>query len=375
VPVDQRVTVRFQHPEVNERHFWGQMLGGPDLALITSKVRARPRALGGTAGARGRCGVPGHSRCAAPQDIIVTACGAPDRVVEGNVAVDLERLTLTWTPARRLQGATRYMVTINKPHPGQSTGPLRHSRAKEAVQGVLEWDFFTAGYQPLRVTAVYPRPHSRVRCSSQRGAENAVIVSFSNDILPSARPGQWVTVRGHELEPPLYDPSSKSLVYRFAEPLLPSEICRVRIREHLVRGAAGESLFPRQQDGMLRTSTFRWKFYSGETSVYEEHNMASSGVSQIMRRLHQGLLLPLDGSQMVPEASLRSVGYLGGDPRMMQAAGFPGYGVAQDRGAGAIGIDWLNPASLIGAVFDQRGDRAIDNGGPADASREGEWKF
>ena len=60
MPVDQRVTVRFQHPEVNERHFWGQMLGGPDLALITSKVRARPRALGGTAGARGRCGVPGY---------------------------------------------------------------------------------------------------------------------------------------------------------------------------------------------------------------------------------------------------------------------------------------------------------------------------
>lgn len=352
VALDASILIKFQPPEVNERHFWGQMLGGPDLSLISAK------------------------------DIHVMACAQSDKEVAGNVSVDLQRHEVMWTPTRPLSPATRYLVTINKTKPGEKTGALRHNRAKEAVQGVFEWDMFTEGYQPLRVTAVYPRPHSRVRCCNTRGSENAIIVSFSNDILPTARPGPWVTVRGHELEPPLYDPSSKSLVFRFAEPLMPNEICRVRIREHLVRGANGESLFPRQQDGMLRTSTFRWKFYSGETSIYEEHNMASSGVSRIMRRLHQGLLLPLDGSQMVPEASLRSVGYMGGDARMMQAAGLPGYGGGGGQRQQESPMDWLNPANLLGlgGVFDQghavqEQNRALENGGSGDGGGQGEWKF
>lgn len=54
-----------------------------------------------------------------------------------------------------------------------------------------------------------------------------------------------------------------------------NEICRVRLREHLVRGARGESLFPPQQDGLLKTTTFRWKFYTAETSMYEELNVSS----------------------------------------------------------------------------------------------------
>ena len=40
---------------------------------------------------------------------------------------------------------------------------LRYARTRERVQGWLQWDFFTHGYVPLRLTAVYPTPYTKVR--------------------------------------------------------------------------------------------------------------------------------------------------------------------------------------------------------------------
>ena len=63
---------------------------------------------------------------------------------------------------------------------------------------------------------------------------------------------------------------------------------RVSIREHLIRGLQGESVDPVQQDGMIRTSAFRWKFYTAEESRYELQNAFSSGVSPVLERLRNG---------------------------------------------------------------------------------------
>ena len=53
----------------------------------------------------------------------------------------------------------------------------------------------------------------------------------------------------------------------------------------IVRGSRGESLFPPQKDGLIKTSTFRWKFYTAETSMYEEMNLETSGVAAIIDRV------------------------------------------------------------------------------------------
>jgi len=42
-----------------------------------------------------------------------------------------------------------------------------------------------------------------------------------------------------------------------------------------VRGAKGESLYPLQQDGMIKTTAFRWKFYTAEESKYEHQVIVS----------------------------------------------------------------------------------------------------
>lgn len=74
--------------------------------------------------------------------------------------------------------------------------------------GELKWDFFTSGYSPLRVTGVYPRPHSRVTTDTV-----CIIVSFSAPLHASYEPEEWITVRGHELNRPIIDRPTNSLVY------------------------------------------------------------------------------------------------------------------------------------------------------------------
>ena len=51
-----------------------------------------------------------------------------------------------------------------------------------------------------------------------------------------------------------------------------------------MRGAHGETLYPRQPDGLLRTTTFRWKFYTADESPYAKQNAASSGLAPVLCR-------------------------------------------------------------------------------------------
>ena len=53
------------------------------------------------------------------------------------------------------------------------------------LQGEVAWDFFTEGYEPLRLSAVYPRPHTRVRNNSV-----AIILSFSGVLHPGCNPNR-----------------------------------------------------------------------------------------------------------------------------------------------------------------------------------------
>ena len=57
----------------------------------------------------------------------------------------------------------------------------------------------------------------------------------------------------------LYDEATCSLVWAAKDGALPpAATLRVRLRAQRVCGAKGESLEPRQRDGLLKTSTFRW---------------------------------------------------------------------------------------------------------------------
>ena len=96
---------------------------------------------------------------------------------------------------------------------------------------------------------------------------------------------------------------------------------RVRVRTRRVCGAEGESLEPRQADGLLRTSSFRFRFFTthgaSERSRYEFNNADSAGplrtpppaprvswpdraratcggagVAQVLQRHREGRLLP-----------------------------------------------------------------------------------
>jgi len=55
------------------------------------------------------------------------------------------------------------------------------------LQGEVAWDFFTEGYEPLRLSAVYPRPHTRVRNNSV-----AIILSFSGVLHPGCNPNRFL---------------------------------------------------------------------------------------------------------------------------------------------------------------------------------------
>ena len=133
-----------------------------------------------------------------------------------------------------------------------SQSPGRHSKVHEPVEGSLRWSFFTAGYAPLRVTAVYPRPHSRVPVplagvgpDGPRGGA-VLILRFSAPLDVSARrqPAAWVTVPGHSLRAPSYDAASCALVFEFDHPPPPGATLRPRVDAALVTGERGESLFP-----------------------------------------------------------------------------------------------------------------------------------
>ncbi|KAJ1491254.1 hypothetical protein T484DRAFT_1883043, partial [Baffinella frigidus] len=204
--------------------------------------------------------------------------------------VDAAAGTLAFYPASGLRPAAHYRVSVNR------SGSLRHSKhGSERVEGALSWSFFTEGYEPLRVTAVYPRPYSRVRPKG-----TPIVVSFSRDLFRGDAAG-WVAVAkcaaagvgGGEVElgAALYDPPTKSLVLEPAVPgqgFPPRSAVRVRIRPRRVCGSEGESLEPLQADGLLKTSSFRFRFFTthgaSEVSRYEFNNADSAGVAQVLQR-------------------------------------------------------------------------------------------
>ena len=190
-----QICVRFHSAETNDTHFFGQLLGPPDLSTLTKK------------------------------DIKVYKCGATDVQIAGELSVDLAQNSFSWAPLRPLQAATRYTVYLNKQEPSaaaearssiaapafglQLPGTTKasepqtsfcHSRAPEPVQGEVTWDFFTEGYEPLRISTIYPRPHTRVRHDTV-----AIIVGFSGSVHAACNVNRWVSVRGHDLSPPLWD--------------------------------------------------------------------------------------------------------------------------------------------------------------------------
>eukprot|EP00802_Teleaulax_amphioxeia_P006592 Tamp_06596.p1 GENE.Tamp_06596~~Tamp_06596.p1 ORF type:complete len:687 (-),score=57.34 Tamp_06596:479-2539(-) len=285
VGLNAKIILKMIEPGDNELHFWGQMLGGPDLNTFLSQ----------------------HFKVAATNLL-------NSDVIEGDVSVDLRGSRVIWTPRSPLLPRTHYTVTVHKESadallraqkeakdstttsekhleddPLLKKHPcIRHSRAKQHMQGWFSWNFFTQGYEPLRITAVHPLPHSSV--CAQRAV---VVVQFSGDLHPACPQEEWITVRGHNLQPPVYHAPTKSLVYGFAEPLVPNEICRVRIHTDKVRGSRGESLLPRQKDGLVKTSLFRFKFYTREsTGQYEELNTSASGCREVVDLWEMGVLRP-----------------------------------------------------------------------------------
>ena len=70
-----------------------------------------------------------------------------------------------------------------------------------------------------------------------------------------------------------------------------------------MRGAHGETLYPRQPDGLLRTTTFRWKFYTADESPYAKQNAASSGLAPVLRRAKARVGLWQSGAAAAPVAA------------------------------------------------------------------------
>ena len=190
------------------------------------------------------------------------------------------------------------------PPPSPLSNSLWHQ--EERVEGIARWDFFTVGYKPLRVTSVYPRPHSRVR-----PRHTPLIISFNRPLYRGVDVTGWVNVRlgasvgsgageiaggaNVSLKEAWYDEETCSLVFDAKDGAFPpAATIRVRIRPNRVCGSKGESLEPLQGDGLLKTTAFRWVFYtthgSSEVSRYEFNNIETSGLTALLQRYRQGRL-------------------------------------------------------------------------------------
>lgn len=260
IPLSASISIIINKEEEAQQRLWGHISGPPFISTFST------------------------------HNFIVTNTSMQQQA-EGVLERDEASQRLTWVPRNPLQAACCYTVTLRD---ATSTGggwldSLSFNGAKEeASRSSFTWTFYTMGYKPLRLTAVYPRPHSRVGPGTV-----GVILRFNSPIRTSLDAGDWVSVRGHALDPPVYDAPTCSLLFPFAEPLRPMEICRVRVRETLIKGARGECMVPLQPDGIIKSSTFRWKFYAGSDASYEEANLCSSGLANVLARYRQGALVPL----------------------------------------------------------------------------------
>ncbi|EKX36435.1 hypothetical protein GUITHDRAFT_145793 [Guillardia theta CCMP2712] len=199
------VAVKFLS-EDRANSFWGKIHGVPDLATVSKML------------------------------IRVIERGCVDRELEGRISVDLQDCIVVWTAKSHLQPCRQYTVMLNHEN-FKNAIPFIHKKSKEPVHGSISWNFFTSGYSPLRLTAIFPRPSSRVTVESA-----VIVIKFDREIHMGEHVNQWVAGR-------------QSLVFGFKSPPAPNEICRVRIRE----------------------------FYAASSSLYSEANLASSGVARSVR--------------------------------------------------------------------------------------------
>eukprot|EP00960_Hanusia_phi_P045783 757435-Hanusia_phi.AAC.3 len=248
VPVDSAIQIKFKAIEEDEFQFWGQMLGSPDI-----------RSLGA-------------------EELELRRWGTSAKVA-GDFEYDDEQRVVTFIPKEPLQEASHYTVWVNKArarseahffdpdeglNPSYPTSPtgILHSKVHEPVEGCLSWDFYTVGYVPLRVTAIYPRPHSAVEIPLNLGDEQEaegtsssaiaavgvrkrkvpVVISFSGPLSLNESVRSWVTIPGHVLLDPVYDAASYSLIYEIGSPLQAGESLRVHVNAGLVQGSRDESL-------------------------------------------------------------------------------------------------------------------------------------
>lgn len=213
-----------------------------------------------------------------------------EELVEGRVHVDNGAGSrggrITFVPKEALGPARHYRVTVNR------NKSLWHSKQQERVQGHIAWDFFTVGYKPLRITAIYPRPHSRVPPSTP------IVISFNRELYRGSDGSGWLSVGGVPLKAAAYDPATRSLVFEALPPGFPPlSSLNPRVRPDRVCGLCGESLYPLQADGLLKASTIRWRFFTthgrSEVSRYQYNNAESAGVAPVLKRWQEGRLTPL----------------------------------------------------------------------------------
>lgn len=299
VAVDGVVSVRFTSLLADQLNTWACMLGSPDIRTVTASE--------------------------------LRLLDTNRRPLAGDFSYDEASRIVTFRPLRPLAPASHYRVELNCPpfhrreclfdppdsspsasspsasspsasspsvssrtRPLPPTTGIFHDRVLERVEGSVSWDFFTAGYVPLRLVSVLPRP-----CSAVSPENAAVILAFSGPLpppTPALQMHTWVRVAGHVLKPPSYDAPTLSLVFEFLHPPPPGSICRVHVQAGLVRGSRGEALLPLQPDDLLKTSSgrgsdgsgFRWRFHVEPAPPYQPDNAAASGLAAVWQRWRGG---------------------------------------------------------------------------------------
>jgi len=255
VPLDAAVVVQLTSMDEDAAHYWGHVLGSPDLeTLLPQQVQLREKA-----------------------SYVVVRC---------RMTIDMCTRKITLTPKQALSGAKHYQLVLNRPTTDGTRG-LRHSKCAQLVEGVVRWSFFTKGYEALRAMHIYPHPWSTVTAARAR-----IAITFSSQLHPQcvergAR--DWIAVRSTSspsvgMLDPYYDAPSNTLVYESCRPLVVGDVVRVRLLAGLVQGAEAQSLLPTQAPGLTKTAPFIWQFYVGDTSRYEEVMRKACGLHQILHR-------------------------------------------------------------------------------------------
>ena len=255
VPLDASVVVQLTSMDEDAAHYWGHVLGSPDLeTLLPQQVHLREKA-----------------------SCVVVPC---------RMTLDMCTRKITLTPQHYLSRGKHYQLLLNCPTTDGTRG-LRHSKCAQLVEGVLRWSFFTVGYEALRAMHIYPHPWSTVTPARAR-----IAITFSSQLHPQcvergAR--DWIAVRSTSTASvamlhPYYHAPTNTLVYQSSRPLVVGDVVRVRLLAGLVQGAEAQSLLPTQAAGLTKTAPFIWQFYVGDTSRYQEVMLQACGLHHILHR-------------------------------------------------------------------------------------------